>query len=52
MLCCQRFIFVDTVSDRAGFGLMDAKAMVDWAVNWTTVPPKVNCTVSLNGKNR
>ena len=44
--------FVDTVNDRVGFGLMDAKKMVDFAVNWTTVPPKVNCTVPLYGVNR
>jgi len=46
------YFFVDTVSDRVGFGLMDVKKMVDLAVNWTTVPPKVNCTVPLYGVNR
>ena len=51
-LCCERCFFVHTVSDRVGFGLMDAKKMVDFAVNWTTVPPKVNCTVPLYGVNR
>ena len=45
--------FVDTVNDRVGFGLMDAKKMVDLAVNWTTVPPKVTCTVPVHyGVNR
>ncbi|KAL9963202.1 hypothetical protein ACROYT_G032380 [Oculina patagonica] len=39
------------VSDRVGFGLMDAKKMVDLAVNWTTVPPKVNCTIPRHGVN-
>ncbi len=42
----------DTVSDRVGFGLMDAKKMVDLAINWTTVPPKVNCTILRHGVNR
>ena len=48
----KRLFFVDTVNDRVGFGLMDAKKMVDLAVNWTTVPPKVNCTIPLYGVNR
>jgi len=33
------------VNDYVGFGLMDAKKMVELATNWTTVPPKVNCTI-------
>ena len=48
----KSLFFVNTVSDRVGFGLMDVKKMVDLAVNWTTVPPKVNCTIPLYGVNR
>jgi len=40
------------VNDRVGFGLMDAKKMVDLALNWTTVPAKVTCTVPRYGVNR
>ncbi|XP_053375876.1 furin-1-like [Mercenaria mercenaria] len=31
------------VSLMTGFGLMDAKAMVDNAPNWPTVPPRISC---------
>ena len=46
------FFVVDSVNDRVGFGLMDAKKMVDLALNWTTVPPKVTCRVPRYGVNR
>lgn len=46
-----RFFF-DPVNDYVGFGLMDAKKMVDLAMNWTTVPTKVNCTIPRDGVNR
>jgi len=31
------------VSHRYGYGLMDAKAMVELAERWTTVPPQQIC---------
>ncbi|KAM7439362.1 Proprotein convertase subtilisin/kexin type 5 [Porites harrisoni] len=34
-----------SVNDYVGFGFMDATKMVDAALNWTTVPTKVNCTI-------
>ncbi|KAL7062130.1 hypothetical protein AAHC03_01894 [Spirometra sp. Aus1] len=34
------------VSHAFGYGLMDAAAMVDLALNWTTVPPQRICEVS------
>ena len=43
ILFCDLF---SLVNDYVGFGLMDASRMVDAALNWTTVPPKVNCTIS------
>ena len=46
------FFRLNPVNDRVGFGLMDAKKMVDLALNWTTVPPKVTCTVPRYGVNR
>ena len=52
LLIFKRLFCVNTVSDRVGFGLMDAKKMVDLAVNWTTVPPKVICRVPRYGVNR
>ena len=51
-LLSKDYFFVETVNDRVGFGLMDAKKMVDLAINWTTVPPKVICTVPRYGVNR
>ena len=47
--CCLALLFAFSsisVNDYVGFGLMDASRMVDAALNWTTVPPKVNCTIS------
>ena len=38
-------LFFDLVNDYVGFGLMDASKMVEVAVNWSTVPPKVTCTI-------
>ncbi|XP_044177630.1 proprotein convertase subtilisin/kexin type 4-like isoform X4 [Acropora millepora] len=38
-------------NDYVGFGLMDARRMVDAAMNWTTVPLKVNCTIPRLGVN-
>ena len=52
LLAFKILFLVDTVNDRVGFGLMDAKKMVDLAINWTTVPPKVICTVPHYGVNR
>ncbi|PFX24918.1 Proprotein convertase subtilisin/kexin type 4 [Stylophora pistillata] len=39
-------------SNSVGFGLMDAHGLVSLAVNWTTVPPQLNCTVSRISVNR
>ena len=33
------------MNDYVGFGLMDGKKMVDYAVNWTKVPDKVTCKI-------
>ena len=38
-------LFFGVVNDYVGFGLMDARRMVDAAINWTTVPLKVTCTI-------
>ncbi|KAM7432787.1 Proprotein convertase subtilisin/kexin type 5 [Porites harrisoni] len=40
------------VNDYVGFGLMDAKQMVDLAVKWKRVPTNVTCTIPLRGVNR
>lgn len=45
-------LFYGIVNDYVGFGLMDASRMVDAAMNWTTVPLKVNCTVPRLNVNR
>ena len=45
-------LFYGVVNDYVGFGLMDARGMVDAAMNWTTVPLKVNCTIPRPGVNR
>ena len=45
-------LFYGVVNDYVGFGLMDARGMVDAAINWTTVPLKVNCTIPRPGVNR
>ena len=44
--------FFGVVNDYVGFGLMDARRMVDAAINWTTVPLKVNCSIPRRGVNR
>jgi subtilisin family serine protease len=36
------------VSLKYGFGLMDAAALVNRARYWTNVPPRLNCTISVN----
>ena len=46
------FYLFSSVHDYVGFGLMDASRMVDAALNWTTVPPKVKCSISGPFKNR
>ncbi|XP_044184496.1 proprotein convertase subtilisin/kexin type 6-like isoform X1 [Acropora millepora] len=38
-------------NDYVGFGLMDARGMVDAALKWTTAPLKVNCTILRPGVN-
>lgn len=45
-------IFFDAVNDYVGFGLMDAKQMVDLAVKWKRVPTNVTCTIPRRGVNR
>jgi len=35
----------NTVSQVLGFGLMNAEAMVNHALTWTTVPIQHNCTL-------
>ena len=45
-------LFYGVVNDYVGFGLMDARRMVDAAMKWTTVPLKVNCTIPRPGVNR
>lgn len=32
-------------NDYVGFGVMDARKMVDFATNWTRVPPKTRCAI-------
>lgn len=39
------FLILLPVSDRLGFGLMDADAMVTKAVNWTHVSEQQECTM-------
>ncbi|XP_078352676.1 proprotein convertase subtilisin/kexin type 4-like isoform X1 [Oculina patagonica] len=41
-----------TASSSVGFGLMDAHGLVSLAVNWTTVPPQLNCTIPQREINR
>ena len=45
-------LFYGVVNDYVGFGLMDARGMVDAALKWTTAPLKVNCTILRPGVNR
>ena len=56
MLCIDRptvyftklyfmFDYCFTVSHHFGFGLMDASAMVDKAMNWTNVPEQHKCEI-------
>ena len=40
------------MNDYVGFGLMDARKMVDAAINWTSVPSKVICTIPGPNSNR
>ena len=44
--------FPFTASNNVGFGLMDAHRLVSLAVNWTTVAPQLNCTISRLHINR
>jgi len=44
--------FPCSANDYVGFGLMDARQMVELASNWTTVPPKVTCTIPRLGVYR
>ncbi|KAL9963178.1 hypothetical protein ACROYT_G032353 [Oculina patagonica] len=37
-----------SVSSHYGFGLMDARKMVGYAKNWTSVPEQLSCEVRLN----
>ncbi|XP_068681768.1 proprotein convertase subtilisin/kexin type 4-like isoform X3 [Montipora foliosa] len=39
-------------NDYVGFGVMDATKMIDFATNWTTVPPKVRCAIQGPRLNR
>ncbi|XP_068699733.1 furin-like isoform X2 [Montipora foliosa] len=39
-------------NDYIGFGLMDARAMVDAALNWVTVPEKFNCSIKPQDSQR
>ena len=39
------------VNDYVGFGFMDASKMIDAAIRWTRVPPKVNCSIPRRGIN-
>ena len=44
-LSLHLLLYLSSVNDYVGFGFMDATKMVDAALNWTTVPTKVNCTI-------
>ena len=50
-ICLFTDIFLDAVNDYVGFGLMDAKQMVDLAVKWKRVPTNVTCTIPRPGVN-
>jgi len=41
-----------TVSHHFGFGLLDAGAMVELAMEWQTVPEQKHCTVSADFTER
>ena len=51
-ICLFTDLFFDAVNDYVGFGLMDAKKMVDLAVKWKRVPTNVTCTIPRRGVNR
>lgn len=53
---CQRPSWINnaaglTVSSHFGFGLMDASRMIQYALEWHTVPPQLSCETTLNVSN-
>ena len=51
-ICLFTDLFSDAVNDYVGFGLMDAKQMVDVAVKWKRVPSNITCTIPRHNVNR